>query len=423
MTTNPSWWVATLAAALLAAAPVRADDNLWRAAGPGPAPAEASSGPPVILGRPVGLDEPVPPGAFDDRLFPATYREPAAPGSVEHSEPPDAVPPPVSGPPALPPPPGEAYNHGVVIEQPLARTFWDKCKNWFHFDGNKPSANGRCLFQSDCCFPSLASPITNPFLFEDPRALTEVRPIWFHQGWPGSSPPGGGYSGFFGTQARLALSERWSFVLNELGLVYLHPDGPPPGFSDSVGFAQLSLGPKWTFFRCPDTGTVAAAGLFFQIPAGSGNVFQNTGTLSLVPYLTVGQNFGRLPQGFGSFNAIATTGYSFSVDSGRSEYYYLSTHLDYDVANLHRIWPLIELNWYHYTRGGNGLPLGFEGTDLVNFGSSNVGKRDFVTLGPGVRYKFGFCENLFAGLAVEFPLTSQKELTSYRVTLDIIFRY
>jgi hypothetical protein len=168
---------------------------------------------------------------------------------------------------------------------------------------------------------------------------------------------------------------------------------------------------------------VAAAGLFFQIPAGSGKVFQDTGTLSLVPYVTVGQNFGRLPQGFGSFNAIATTGYSFSVDKSRSDYYYLSAHLDFDVANLHRFWPLIEMNWYHYTTAGNGPPLGFEGTDLVNFGSSDPGNRDFLTIGPGIRYKFAFCENLQTGLAVEFPLTSQKELTSYRVTFDIIFRY
>jgi hypothetical protein len=293
----------------------------------------------------------------------------------------------------------------------------------FTFGGERASATGRCLFQSDCCFESLASPITNPFLFEDPRALTEIRAIWFHQGLPGSSIPGGGYSGFFGAQARLALCERWSLVINELGFTYLHPNNPPPGFSNSVGFAQMSLGPKWTFCRSPDTGTVAATGLFFQIPTGSAKVFQDTGTLSLVPYLTVAQNFGRLPQGFGSFNAVAATGYSFSVDRSRSDYFYLSTHLDYDVANLHRIWPLIELNWFYYTRGGNGAPLGFEGTDLVNFGTSNVGAKNFVTIGPGVRYKFGFCQNLQTGLAVEFPLTGQKELTSYRVTWDIIFRY
>ena len=45
-------------------------------------------------------------------------------------------------------------------------------------------------------------------------------------------------------------------------------------------------------------------------------------------------------------------------------------HLDFDVANLHRIYPLVELNWYHYNRSGKARDLNFEGADLVNFGSS-----------------------------------------------------
>jgi hypothetical protein len=338
MTATRSCWVITLAAALLAGIPARAEDLVWRAAPADSSPAAAAPAPAepevvsAVLDRPVPDGEPAPPSSFKDRLFPTTHRappDPDPPPSVARGQPPDTVAPPVSGgPPPLPPPEG---NQGVIIDRPLGHNFWDKCKGFFTEGGERGSATGRCCFQSDTCFPSLASPVTNPFLFEDPRALTEVRPLWFIQGL--------------------------------------------------------------------------------------------TGTLSMVPYLTVGQNFGRLPQGFGSFNAIATTGYSFSVNDARSEFFYLSTHLDYDVANLHRLWPLIELNWYHYTRAGNGPALGFEGTDLVNFGSSALGKRDFVTIGPGVRYKFGFCENLQTGLAVEFPLTSQRELTSYRITWDIIFRY
>jgi hypothetical protein len=430
MTATRSFWSTIPAVALLAGAPVWAEDLVWRAS-PAPSPPAAaaparaeSTGLSAVLDPPVPQDAPVPPCTFDDRLFPATYRQPPDPDpppSAARGQPPDSVAPPVSGGPSPLPPLGG--NQGVILDRPLGHCFWDKCKRLFTEGDERASATGRCCFQSDPCFPSLASPVTNPFLFEDPRALTEVRPLWFIQGLPGSNIPGGGYGGFFGTQARLALTERWSFVLNELGFVYLEPSTPPPGFADATGFAQLSMGPKWTFWRCPDTGTVAAGGVFFQIPTGSGKVFQDIGTLSMVPYLTVAQNFGRLPQGFGSFNAIATTGYSFSVNGERSDFFYLSTHLDYDVANLHRLWPLIELNWYHYTSAGNGPPLGFEGTDLVNFGSSALGNRDFVTVGPGIRYKFGFCENLWTGLAVEFPLTAQKELTNYRVTWDIIFRF
>jgi hypothetical protein len=336
---------------------------------------------------------------------------------LARGQPPDAVPAPLPGPP--PPPPSEGYNQGVVTDRPLRKGWWDKCKEWFNFGGDHASSSGRVAFQSDHAFDCMASPVTNPFLFEDPRALTEVRPIFIYQGSPHSTF-GGGYSGFFGLQGRLALCENWSFVFNELGWVYLHPNNPSASLSDSTGFAQLSLGPKWTFYRNPDSGTVLATGLNFQIPAGSAKVFQDTGTLSLAPYLSAGQHL-RLPQGFGGLNLLGTTGYSFSVDSSRSEYFYLSAHVDYDIAGLHKIYPLMELNWFHYTNGGRGPALGFEGADLVNFGSSNLGKKDYLTLAFGLRYKFTECVQ--AGFGVEFPLTAQKELTNYRLTFDMIFRY
>ena len=40
----------------------------------------------------------------------------------------------------------------------------------------------------------------------------------------------------------------------------------------------------------------------FQIPVGSSGVYQNTGSLSLVPYLSFAQNFGR-DWRLGSINA------------------------------------------------------------------------------------------------------------------------
>jgi hypothetical protein len=318
----------------------------------------------------------------------------------------------------VPPPPGDSLNPGVVIDRPLGHSFWDKCKEFLHGGGDKASASCRCTFQSDHCFESLISPVTNPFLFEDPRALTEVRPIFIYQHDPRGT--GGGYSGFFGTQARLAFTERWSVVLNELGWVYLHPSSP--ALPRSTDLAQISIGPKYTFYRCPESGTVAAAGLTFQIPTGSVKGVQSTDSLGLVPYLSAGQSF-KLPAGFGGLNLLGTTGYSWSVNRERSEYFFFSAHVDYDVACAHLFYPLLEMNWYHYTSAGNGPALGFEGTDLVNFGSSSLGRRDFVTLAPGLRYKFGGRDNFQAGFAVEFPISRQKELTDYRLTFDLIFRY
>jgi hypothetical protein len=298
-------------------------------------------------------------------------------------------------------------------------------RGWFTF-GDK-SCSGRGCFQSDHEFDYLISPVTNPFFFEDPRALTEVRPIFIYQSAPSGNPYfHGGHSEFFGTQARVAITDRFSLVLNELGFVSLNPYNPTPAIGKDTGFAELKLGPKYTFIRNPCTGSVLAGGLTFEIPAGNGRVFQNTGNLGLDPYVSYAQRF-RLPAGFGNVNFLTELGYSFSVDDKRSEFLHNSYHLDYNVAGLNKIYPLIELNWFHYTQAGKSFtPLpglgGIEGADLVNFGSRDVGNRDLLTLAIGARYKF--TENVQFGAAAEWALTShQRTLSDFRLTVDLIFRY
>src|SRR5207247_1078458 len=158
----------------------------------------------------------------------------------------------------------------------------------------------------------------------------------------------------------------------------------------------------------------------FDIPAGSGRVLQNTGHLSLVPYFSVAQNFGRST--YGSFNFMNTTGYSFRTDNTRTESLYSSFHLDYEIGK--RFYPLIELNWRHYTRNGGARSLYFEGNDLANFGSRSVSGHDELNLAVGARYRFNtFVE---AGLAAEFNVlrnSDGRHLDAFRLTADMIFRY
>src|SRR5262245_4187211 len=76
----------------------------------------------------------------------------------------------------------------------------------------------RLAFQSDCAFDNFASPITNPFLAEDPRSLTELRPLYFYQGIPSSQYLyQGGHLSFLGVQGRVAFTDRFSVVLSKLG--------------------------------------------------------------------------------------------------------------------------------------------------------------------------------------------------------------
>src|SRR5262249_1885061 len=148
----------------------------------------------------------------------------------------------------------------------------------------------------------------------------------------------GGNIEFFGTQARLAFCDSFSVVLNKLGGIWFQPsrhtttvDGFQLTVDDGSGFAEVWIGPKWTFLRNEHTKTLGALGLTFEMPVGSHSVAQDTGTLSLTPYLSMAQAFGR--SSYGSFDAMGTLGYAFSVNNSRSEHFFTSLHLDYNIAN------------------------------------------------------------------------------------------
>jgi len=281
--------------------------------------------------------------------------------------------------------------------------------------------SGRSPFQSDHSFDVFCSPVSNPFYFEDPRALTEVRPLLIFQHVPGSNNAfQGGDIWFYGLQARLAFTDTFSLVIPKLGFVTVDPGTTAHGLSSSTGFAEFMLGPKFTFFRCDATKTVLAAGLNFDLAIGSHSVRQDTGDLSMIPYFSIGQNFGK--SNWGSFNFMNTTGYSFAVDNQRTDFLYSSFHLDYDVANLNKVFPLLELNWFHYTTNGDRpTTFGFEGRDLINFGSGGVAGKSALSLALGARYKFA--EWLQTGFVVEFPLEHRNDVMSYRLGFDLIFRY
>lgn len=217
----------------------------------------------------------------------------------------------------------------------------------------------------------------------------------------------------------MAITERWSLVINKLGFIGEQPSNSNPFLSSHTGLTEIWLGPKWTFYRCEDSGTVAAFGTTFEIPLGSERLGQGTGDLSIVPYFSVAQNFGR--SSYGSFNAMGVMGYAFTVTAARSQNFFTSLHLDYDVANMHKIYPLIELNWMQHTVNGNRLPFNFEGGDLGNFGSARVSGTGVVDLAFGARYKFSECVQL--GSTLQFPLTGNKDLLDWRWTIDMIFRF
>jgi hypothetical protein len=432
-----------LGPAFLLLSAARADDGVCRLGAPCPIATLPGENAAVSLGRPVSLQT-----AGEPQLLPAFLQGQVqqagwsdagngqAPGpsysgpSTSYQVPPaPAAPVPVPGPavPAAPPSPVEQYNCGVVNQNPAGgHAFWDKTKQLFSCI---PGCGGGCTFdstgrhhwfESDHCFDSFISPVTNPFYFEDPRALTEVRPIFMWQEAPTGNPIFHGSDiEYFGIQARVAITDWFSLVMTKFGWTWMETHNHVDGFGDGDGFSEIIIGPKFTFLRCESSGTIAAAGLNFDIPVGDSKVFQDTGNLTLEPYLSVGQSF--LKSSYGTFNALGTIGYNFSTDRERSDNFFTSLHLDYDVANLHKIYPLMELNWFHYTRNGTTEPINFEGRDLFNFGSQFVAGQNEVSLALGARYKI--TESFQTGLAAEWQLVGDHSTMDFRVTWDFIIRY
>ncbi len=267
---------------------------------------------PIRLGRPVPIAAPT-----DDVAPPAEQPPPLSHASpIIRGQSPDI--PPVAPPPPPPPPGGgvppfpgglpggeEPYNCGVVAkDKPASGGFfskcWDNTKKWFEdvpssLGGVFQPGAGKAIFQSDHKFDAFTSPLTNPFLFEDPRALTEFRPIYMWQQTPSNNPVfHGGDNIFVGAQFRLAITDWLSVVVNKFGGTWMEVHNPVnPAFDSHDGFSELWLGPKVTFIRNDTTGTLMAGGLTFQIPTGPPKVFQGTGSLSIDPYFSFGQNFLR----------------------------------------------------------------------------------------------------------------------------------
>jgi hypothetical protein len=117
---------------------------------------------------------------------------------------------------------------------------------------------------------------------------------------------------------------------------------------------------------------------------------------------------------------MGTTGYSASTTAARSDYWYISGHVDWDVMNWHHIYPLFEMNYFVTTTNGNTTPVGIEGRDLINFGGRASGT-GLLTGAFGARAKVSECAQL--GAAFEIPFAGPRDLFQYRFTVDFILRY
>ena len=124
------------------------------------------------------------------------------------------------GGPTVPPP---DFQPGIVNRSPIGQPVVGEVRCWAEWgrQGQRHRA-GRLPERPLLRRADLAG--HHAVLLRGPAALTEVRPIFMYQSVPGSNADwNGGDALFFGTQARLALRDRFSVVLHDLGFLVVQP--------------------------------------------------------------------------------------------------------------------------------------------------------------------------------------------------------
>lgn len=276
-------------------------------------------------------------------------------------------------------------------------------------------------------FDEFISPVSNPVNFEDPRATTEVRPIFvFHDISNDFIGLQGGEAYVAAVQARLAIGDRLSLIATKDGYVWLRPDKEIPGaVTHDDGFANIAAGLKYSLLRDEENLRIATVGLRYEAPSGDaqalqGKVFRidgfdDRGAGILNPFVSGGAAWEN-------FHFLGYTGVRAALDDVDSSFLDVSFHADYQIDC---VYPLFEVNWVQTIADGDRLPLGGEGFDFFNLGSTNGAGKGVVTAAWGVRWRALEFDKIGVdlGSAIETPLTDREDLFGFRLTSDVIIRF
>lgn len=264
------------------------------------------------------------------------------------------------------------------------------------------------LLPSDHCFDDFVSPLSNPFFFEDPRSLTEVRGIFIENSLP-SEITGGDFQ-LYAAQLRGRVTDRWSIIAPRLGVFQVNQaSGDTPN-----GFLSAPVGFKYNFLRDPQRQLIASCGLTYFIK-GSGDAMSNFGDGDYHLFLSGGAQI------FDRGHWVSGTGFRLPGDRNwGTQLWYWSNQWDYEIRD--GLYLLSGINWFHWMSNSginSGTPV--TGLDIVNIPAQGVAGDDVVTGVAGVKLKPS--RHLEIGTGFEFPLTNRTDILRNRLYVDFIFRY
>lgn len=292
---------------------------------------------------------------------------------------------------------------------------------------------------ADDPFVHFINPITNPVNFEDARIESDVRPIYVYHTISSDFATQGGYVNIAALQLRLAVTERLAIIATKDGYVWVRPRTQIPTLvEDNSGFANIAFGAKYNFWKDPELGAMATAGLRYEAPSGEpqalqGPVFMNDafgdrGAGIMNPF------FSYL-WGTENLHLLGYTAARLPLSNVDAMFFDMSLHADYRGPEITfaghpigRPYPTIEVNWIQNVKAGDRIPLDEESYDFFNLGSENAGGHGQVRMGFGGRWRFtddlevwGHRSGIDWGFAYELPLTSKEGIFDWRITTDLVF--
>ncbi|HYV37536.1 MAG TPA: hypothetical protein VE988_17655 [Gemmataceae bacterium] len=240
--------------------------------------------------------------------------------------------------------------------------------------------NNSTLFSGNHGFDHFIGFISNPTQSIDPRALTEIYPI-FGAGWASGSGPllPEANVQLYGAGLTVALSDRFAVGLNQGGYAVMDINSNRERLRDKLGLpihdrdrggqreGWLNLGGfgQYTLIADVPNQFILTAGMRWEAPSGTEQVFQGGANPTyLSPYLTAGQAIGCC-------HILGTGGFEFPLGDGTvtTDTFYLNLHVDRQIGWFY---PLVELNGSYHTKSTDlTLPTRHGVIDLGTFTSTN----------------------------------------------------
>lgn len=270
-------------------------------------------------------------------------------------------------------------------------------------------------------FEGFAMPIGMPYLFEEPFTVTGIHAEFIRHEFPEHSTdlPGGGqfikggYANLFAVQARLAITDRLSFIATRDGYIWFREGSGSAYGNDHNGWMDLAGGFKYALYIDRYNDGIISVGFRYRSHTGSRDVFQGHGAGAAQPFISAGK-------GFGPIKLIGNFGAEIPFDNDDN-----STFLHWGVQANTRIaeilYPLVSVTGIKYVGNGDRLPINWEGLDVANIGSANVTGNDVVWGGLG--FRVAPIEHVTVGFLWETALTSRKDVFDDRYTASLSLEF